>query len=54
MYWTTYAYGWKINKQKVVKKYRAYRNPDNIDLTLHMGPYENERREVYDSSDEDE
>ena len=43
-----------IINRKLYKKNELIKTLDNIDLTLHIGPHENGRRDVYDSSDEHE
>ena len=39
---------------KLYRNYELIETPDDVDLTLHMGPFENGRRDVNDSNDEDE
>ena len=39
---------------KSYKNNELLRALDNIGLTLHMGPYQNGREDIYVSSDEDE
>ena len=42
-----------INR-KLYKNYEPMKTLDDIDLTLHMGPYESGKRDVYYTSDESE
>ena len=44
----------KIINRKLYKNNKLIKTLGDIDLTLHMGPYENRRRDVHDSSDEDD
>ena len=44
----------RIKNRKLYKNNELIKTLDDIDLTLHMGPYENGRRDVYDTTDEGE
>ena len=44
----------RIVNRRLYKNNELIKTLDHIDLTLHMGPYENGRRDVNDSSDDDE
>ena len=41
----------KILNRKLYKNNEVIKTLDEIDLTLHIGPYENRRRDVYDTTD---
>ena len=43
-----------IINRRLYKNNELIKTLDNVDLTLHMGPYENGREDLYDSSDEHE
>ena len=44
----------RIINRKLYKNNEVVKTLHDIDLTLHMGPYENGSETVYVSSDEDE
>ena len=44
----------RIFNKKLYKNDQPIKTLDDKDLTLHMGPYENGRRDVYDTTDEGE
>ena len=44
----------RIITRKLYKKNDPKKTLDDIDLTLHMGPYEKGRENVFDSMDEGE
>ena len=41
----------KIINRKLYKNNEVIKTLDEIDLTSHIGPYENRRRDVYDTTD---
>ena len=43
----------RLMNRKLYKNNEPIKVLDDIDLTLHMGPYENESENVFVSSDED-
>ena len=44
----------RIRNRKLYKENELIKTLDDIDLILHMGPYEDGSRDVYDSRDEGE